>query len=128
MNGPPENGKGRQWQADDREQTEVSAELITQGQSQRNGDGSGPLRKVLETAISIDATNDVRTPLSEYTVLSPQNDPYRLDLPDNHQNGAWFKEVVERLVPEGQSVHLLGLHYRLVAAAAVHNSRQLLRR
>lgn len=81
--------------------------------------GSGPLRKVLETAISEAALNDVSAPLSDYTVLSPQNDPYRLDLPDNHQNGAWFKEVVERLVPDGQSVHLRGLHYRLVAAADV---------
>ncbi len=84
-----------------------------------DSNGSGPLRKVLETAIDIDAVNDVRASFADYTVLSPQNDPYRLDLPDNHQNGAWFKEVVERLVPYGQSVHLRGLHYRLVAAADV---------
>jgi hypothetical protein len=81
--------------------------------------GSGPLRKVLATAISKAALNDVSATLSDYTVLSPQNDPYRLDLPDNHRNGAWFAEVVARLVPEDDSVHLRGLHYRLAAAADV---------
>jgi hypothetical protein len=119
MSGPPENGKGRQWQADDPEPTEVSAELITHAQAQRNGNGFGPLRNVLQTAINEGAINDASASLSDYTVLSAQNDPYRLDLPDNHRNGAWFKEVVERLVPDGESVHLRGLHYRLVAAADV---------
>jgi hypothetical protein len=78
--------------------------------------GFGPLRKVLMAAIS---EAEVAATLSDYTVLSPQNDPYRLDLPDNHRNGAWFAEVVARLVPEGDSVHLRGLHYRLAAAADV---------
>jgi hypothetical protein len=72
---------------------------------------------VLDAAIALDAANDCRSSLRDYTVLSPQNDPYRLDHPDNHRNGQWFAQVVERLVPADESVHLRGLHYRLVAAA-----------
>jgi hypothetical protein len=79
----------------------------------------GLLRRVLETAIDTDAAREVRSTLSDYTVLSPQLDPYRLDLPEGHRNGAWFAQVVDRLVDEGDSVHLRGLHYRLVAAADV---------
>jgi hypothetical protein len=75
--------------------------------------GYGPLRQVLANAINGDGS-----PLSSLTVLSPQNDPYRLDLPDSHRNGQWFAEVVVRLVPSGR-VHLRGLHYRLVSAADV---------
>jgi hypothetical protein len=76
--------------------------------------GTGPLRQVLNSAIT-----DTDSALADFTVLSPQNDPYRLDLPDNHRAGAWFAEVLERLVPEDETVHLRGLHYRLVAAADV---------
>lgn len=72
------------------------------------------LRQVLESAV-----NRERSTLAEFTVLSPQLDPYRLDLPDNHRAGAWFAEVIKRLVPEGDTVHLRGLHYRLVAAGDV---------
>src|SRR5260370_23807346 len=77
--------------------------------------GAGALRQMLDLAV-----NDAQSAtLADYTVLSPQNDPYRLDLPDNHGAGAWFAEVIERLVPDDETVHLRGLHYRLVAAADV---------
>jgi hypothetical protein len=56
--------------------------------------------------------------LSELTVLAVCNDPYRLDTPVGHRNGKWFGDVVNRFVPHG-TVHLRGLHYRLVAAADV---------
>jgi hypothetical protein len=63
-------------------------------------EGTGPLRQVLQHALDEAALNDRATSLADYTVLSPQNDPYRLDLPDNHRAGKWFAEIVERLVPE----------------------------
>lgn len=80
---------------------------------------TGPLRQVLNSALEKSALNDIQASLSDYTVLSPQNDPYRLDLPDNHRNGAWFAEMVERFVENEGTVHLRGLHYRLVASADV---------
>jgi|SRR5271165_910212 len=74
----------------------------------------GSLRAILDDAVGGNGST-----LADYTVLSPQNDPYRLDLPNNHRNGVWFAEVLERLVPDDDTVHLRGLHYRLVAAADV---------
>jgi hypothetical protein len=58
-----------------------------------SSNSKGLLRQVLEKAIDTDAVHDVRSSLSDYTVLSPQLDPYRLDLPEGHRNGAWFAEV-----------------------------------
>jgi hypothetical protein len=57
-------------------------------------------------------------PLGQLTVLKPNLDPFRLDTPANHRNGQWFAEQIKRLVPHG-SVHLRGLHYRIVAAGDV---------
>jgi hypothetical protein len=57
-------------------------------------------------------------PLGRLTVLKPNLDPFRLDTPAHHRNGQWFAEQIQRLVPYG-SVHLRGLHYRIVAAADV---------
>jgi hypothetical protein len=79
-----------------------------------DSNGSGSLRQVLEAAI-----NAASATLADYTVLAPQNDPYRLDLPDNHRNAAWFAQMIERYVSYGRNVHLRGLHYRLVAASDV---------
>jgi hypothetical protein len=56
--------------------------------------------------------------LSELTVLAVCNDPYRLDTPVGHHNAQWFGDVVARFVPYG-TVHLRGLHYRMIAAADV---------
>jgi hypothetical protein len=80
--------------------------------------GQGPLRQVLERAQAGLALHDCPSlSLSELTVLAVCNDPYRLDTPVGHRNGQWFGEV-DRFVPYG-TVHLRGLHYRLVAAADV---------
>jgi hypothetical protein len=40
--------------------------------------GQGRLRQVLDAAIGLDTANECRSSLRDYTVLSPQNDPYRL--------------------------------------------------
>jgi hypothetical protein len=57
--------------------------------------------------------------LDDLTVLGLLRDPYRLDTPANHALGQWFAVQVERLVPTGATVHLRGLHYRLVAVGDV---------
>jgi len=52
------------------------------------------------------------------TVLHSSRDPFRLDTGANHRDGLWFAERIARLVPHG-TVHLRGLHYRIVASANV---------
>ena len=76
--------------------------------------GNGPLRMVLEVA----QRDYPGESLSDLTVLAIANDPYRLDTATGHRNGQWFAETVSRFVPYG-TVHLRGLHYRLVAASDV---------
>jgi hypothetical protein len=49
----------------------------------------------------------------DLTVLSPQNDPFRLDTPANHRNGKWLAQQIERFI-SSEEVHLRGLHYRLI--------------
>ncbi len=85
------------------------------GQSESGGgsvsassNGAGSLRQVLQHALDQSAMADSAASMADYTVLSPQKDPYRLDLPDNHRNGQWFAEVVARLVPGDGTVHLRG--------------------
>ena len=48
-----------------------------------NGDGA--LRRVLEQA-----RGELRCSRSSLTVLSTQIDPYRLDTPSGHRDGAWL--------------------------------------
>ena len=48
------------------------------------------------------------------TVLSRQNDPYRLDTPANHEKGKWLADAYAEVNPEGRRLHLRGLHYALV--------------
>jgi len=56
--------------------------------------------------------------MKELTVLSEDKDPYRRDTPAGHRDGAWFGEQVRRFLPSG-TVHLRGLHYRIVASGDV---------
>jgi hypothetical protein len=56
----------------------------------------------------------------DLTVLALVNDPYRLDTSANHALGQWFGDQVAQALPYGiGTVHLRGLHYRLVAAGNV---------
>jgi hypothetical protein len=75
--------------------------------------GAGSLRTILETAQRTSGDS-----LCDLTVLAVCNDPYRLDTPAGHRNAKWFRDMVDRFLPEG-TVHLRGLHYRLVGAADV---------
>lgn len=54
---------------------------------------------------------------AELTVLSPQNDPFRLDTPTNHKNGQWFRDHMEQcgLLSGAGTIHNRGIHYAIVS-------------
>jgi hypothetical protein len=81
--------------------------------SMSNGNGVGPLRKVLEQARLKHGYS-----MTELTVLAVQRDPYRQDTPRGHEVGKWFAEQIARFVPAG-TVHLRGLHYKISSSADV---------
>ena len=56
--------------------------------------------------------------MGDLSVLSARKDPYRLDTPSFHRDGAWLADQVARLALR-LPVHLRGLHYALVASASV---------
>jgi len=76
--------------------------------------GDGALRRVLE-----DARRELRCPRNELTVLSAQVDPYRLDTPAGHRDGAWLAEQLDRAVGRERRIHWRGLHYAIVAAGDI---------
>lgn len=55
--------------------------------------------------------------LGELTVLSPQNDPFRLDTKANHVKGRWFRDRMEEcgLLGREQPIHNRGIHYAIVS-------------
>ena len=55
---------------------------------------------------------------AEVSVLSERRDPYRLDTPAMHRDGAWLRDQKERLGLR-DPIHLRGFHYVLVAAGDV---------
>ena len=52
-------------------------------------------------------------PLKDLTVLSKQNDPFRLDTPMNHAIAAWFVTELEKH-PQRKTGHLRDFHYAMV--------------
>jgi hypothetical protein len=76
--------------------------------------GEGALRRVLE-----DARRELRCGLNKLTVLSTQVDPYRLDTPAGHRDGAWLAEQLDRAVGAKRRIHWRGLHYAIVAAGNI---------
>ena len=63
------------------------------------------------------AKKEYGKPLSSLTVLSPQNDPYRLDTPANHRDAQWLVNTMASLNINPSRIHLRGLHYMLVGRA-----------
>jgi hypothetical protein len=51
--------------------------------------------------------------LGDLTVLATQNDPFRVDTPARHRDGAWLAQQVEELGIVAR-VHLRGLHYVVI--------------
>jgi hypothetical protein len=54
--------------------------------------------------------------MDELTAMSVANDPFRLDTPAGHRDGEWFKDQVLRLLGPIDTIHIRGLHYRLIMA------------
>jgi hypothetical protein len=71
-------------------------------------DGSGPLRLLLEATAAEEGI-----PLKDLTVLAVQNDPFRLDTPAGHRDGAWLAMIARDLGYGTRKVHLRGLHYAI---------------
>jgi hypothetical protein len=67
---------------------------------EHNGREPSRLRAILESA---------GAPLKSMTVLSPQVDPFRIDTPANHRDGAWVRDTMDRL-GIGR-IHDRGSHY-----------------
>ena len=72
--------------------------------------GEGPLGLVLKAARAASGLG-----LDDLTVLSHKYDPFRFDTPERHRDAAWFAELFNRLVAPGVTIHIRGLHYRLVS-------------
>ena len=59
--------------------------------------------------------------LKQLSVVSENNDPYRLDTPSNHRLGEWLKTQMADLPTP---IHFRGLHYALVTRAPVKPNGQ----
>lgn len=55
--------------------------------------------------------------LRDLTVLSKQNDPFRLDTPANHAKAQWFRDQLDAcgLLAGARTIHNRGIHYAIVA-------------
>jgi len=69
------------------------------------------LRRALDDAI---AGSDRQRSLKSLTVLASQNDPFRIDTPAGHRDGAWLAMQSEDLGLSDRTIHLRGLHYALL--------------
>lgn len=69
-----------------------------------------PLRAVL-----LDAMNEHGCSMKDLTVLANQNDPFRIDTPAGHRDGEWLAMHADRLGLTDRTIHLRGLHYRLMS-------------
>ena len=80
----------------------------------RGEDDRVTLRSILDKACL-----DTGSTLADLTALSPQNDPYRLDTPTFHTEGAWLAEQMVNLRLAHRRIHLRGLHYALVSTSGL---------
>ena len=72
------------------------------------------LRAIIEAA-----RDEVGGSLKDFTVLSAQIDPYRLDTPANHEVGKWFADQMGRLDLLHRRLHLRGIHYALLGSTVM---------
>jgi hypothetical protein len=52
--------------------------------------------------------------LNHLTVLANQNDPFRVDTPARHRDGAWLAVTAQELGLGDRKIHLRGLHYMVL--------------
>lgn len=100
---------------------DVEADLGVPQRGRRGGGGpqwvdamtDSPLRHAIETAMVEHGLS-----LKDLTVLSPQVDPFRMDTPANHRDGAWLADAASTLglLDGGRQIHLRGLHYAITMA------------
>jgi len=76
--------------------------------------GFGALRSVLEAA-----RLEIGCGLGDLTVLSAAVDPYRLETPSGHRDGAWLAKQLDRAIGKKRRIHWRGIHYVLVARGNV---------
>jgi hypothetical protein len=53
--------------------------------------------------------------LSDLTVLSPANDPFRIDTAGNREAGKWLRDQMEAPEIRGRRLHNRGLHYAITS-------------
>jgi hypothetical protein len=72
-------------------------------------------------AILRDLKREAGVGLGDLTVLSSQNDPFRLDTPAFHEVGQWLRDQMQacRLLARGRPIHNRGIHYAIVARGDV---------
>jgi hypothetical protein len=70
---------------------------------------AGPLRRLLEETAATEGL-----PMKALTVLATQNDPFRVDTPAGHRDGAWLAMTARELGLGGRKIHLRGLHYMVL--------------
>lgn len=70
---------------------------------------SSRLRQTIEAA-----ADAYGCPLKDFTVLADQNDPFRVDTPAHHRDGAWLAHAVEELGLGTRVLHLRGMHYMVL--------------
>jgi hypothetical protein len=68
---------------------------------------TSPLRRLLEDTAATEGL-----PMKALTVLATQHDPFRVDTPAGHRDGAWLAGVVAELGIT-RRIHLRGLHYAI---------------
>lgn len=73
------------------------------------GNGIGPLRHQLLAEMTSSAAT-----MKDLTVLATQNDPYRIDTPAGHRDGAWLANTARDLGLGDREIHLRGLHYMMI--------------
>ena len=61
--------------------------------------------------------------MDDLTVLSPLNDPYRLDTPVHHRNGQWLREQMEACGLFARPIHNRGIHYAIFSHGATRPLR-----
>jgi hypothetical protein len=70
------------------------------------------LRQALDDAIA--EANGSKLSMKDLTVLAPQNDPFRVDTPSGHRDGAWLAITATELGLGDRKIHLRGLHYMVI--------------
>ena len=76
--------------------------------------GTGPLAAVVREAMA-----ETGRPLADLMVMSAERDPYRMDTPAKHRDAQWFAAQVARFIAPERRIHIRGVFYACVSAAAL---------